>query len=102
MLLYRAALPLSRATLIYLSGLLRRHRRAICSCWHKLNPGLAGPAGPGSPAQGQDVRLARRRVRVGTSTAWRYVTEAVALLVARAPKVRPALRGPGRRVRLPA
>jgi hypothetical protein len=29
---------LSRATLIYLSGVLRRHRHVIGSCWRKLNP----------------------------------------------------------------
>jgi hypothetical protein len=39
MLFYRAVLPLSRPTLTYLSGVLRRHRRAIGSCWRKLNPG---------------------------------------------------------------
>ena len=30
---------LSRATLTYLSGVLRRHRRAIGSCWRNLNVG---------------------------------------------------------------
>jgi|SRR5215471_12016940 len=32
-------LPLSRATLDYLAGVVRRHRRKIGSCWRKLNPG---------------------------------------------------------------
>src|SRR5215467_8159693 len=32
-------LPLSRATLDYLAGVVRRHRRRIGSCWRKLNPG---------------------------------------------------------------
>src|SRR5262249_52532773 len=36
---YRAALPLSRATLTYLAGVIRRHRKLIGSCWRKLNPG---------------------------------------------------------------
>ena len=39
MLFYRAALPLSRATLTYLAGVVRRHRRQIGSAWRKLNPG---------------------------------------------------------------
>jgi hypothetical protein len=39
MLFYRAALPLSRSTLDYLAGVVRRHRRKIGSCWRKLNPG---------------------------------------------------------------
>jgi hypothetical protein len=38
-LFYRAALPLSRPTLIYVAGVIRRHRRQIGSCWRKLNPG---------------------------------------------------------------
>jgi hypothetical protein len=39
MLFYRAALPLSRSTLTYLAGVVRRHRKKIASCWRKLNPG---------------------------------------------------------------
>ena len=39
MLFYRAALPLSSRTLTFVSGLVRRHRKSIRSCWRKLNPG---------------------------------------------------------------
>jgi len=39
MLFYRAALPLSRATLTFTAAIIRRHRRAIGSSWRKLNPG---------------------------------------------------------------
>jgi hypothetical protein len=39
MLFYRAALPLSRATLDYLAGVVRRHRKKIGSCWCKLSAG---------------------------------------------------------------
>ena len=39
MLFYRAALPLSRATLTYVTGVIRRHRRQNGSCWRKLSPG---------------------------------------------------------------
>jgi hypothetical protein len=62
MLFHPAALPLSRPTLDYTAGIIRRQ---IASCGRNLNPG----------------RLA----------AWRYVTETVALLAARAPKRRQAL-----------
>jgi len=58
----------------------------------EAEPGPAGPAGPGAPAQGRDIRGAGCRVGVGTATAWRYVTETVALLAARAPRLGPALR----------
>jgi hypothetical protein len=39
MLFYRAALPLSRQTLTYVAGVIRRHRRTIGSAWRLLNPG---------------------------------------------------------------
>jgi hypothetical protein len=39
LLFYRAALPLSRQTLAFVSGIIRRHRRAIGSRWRKLSPG---------------------------------------------------------------
>jgi len=39
MLFCRAVLPLSRATLVYVAGLIRRHRGQMGSCWRKLNPG---------------------------------------------------------------
>ena len=39
MLFYRAALPLSRKTLTFVAGIIRRHRRAIGSPWLKLDPG---------------------------------------------------------------
>jgi hypothetical protein len=35
---YSAALPLSRAALAYLAGVVRRHREKIGSCWRKLSP----------------------------------------------------------------
>jgi hypothetical protein len=39
MLSYPAALPLSRPTLTYVAGIVRRHRQQIGSCWRKLAPG---------------------------------------------------------------
>ena len=38
MLFYPAALLLSRQTLDYTAGIIRRHRRQIGSPWRKLNP----------------------------------------------------------------
>jgi len=48
MLFYRAALPLSRQTLTFVSGLVGVRRRAIGSPWRALNPGAAGSAGVGA------------------------------------------------------
>ena len=38
MLFYRAALPLSRKTLTFVAGIIRRHRTSIGSLWRKLDP----------------------------------------------------------------
>ena len=35
---YRAALPVSRKTLDFAAGIIRRHRKAIGSRWRKLDP----------------------------------------------------------------
>jgi len=43
MLFYPAALPLSRQTLTHVTGILRRHRRQICSPWRKLSAGQQAP-----------------------------------------------------------
>ena len=83
MLFNRAALPLSRPALDYLAGVVRRHRRKIGSCWRKLNCGqqalvhLRKAETFAGLAAGFDA---------GTTTAWRYVTEAVALLAASVPR----------------
>ena len=106
MLFYRAALPLSRQTLNYAAGVIRRHRRAIGSCWRKLNPGQQALLVLAYLRKGETFADLAAGFAVSTATAWRYVNEAVALLSARAPKLRAALRaaknaqagvrGPGR------
>jgi len=92
MLFYRAALPLSRATLTYLSGVIRRHRRKIGSCWRKLNCGQQALLVLVHLRKGETFAELAAGFSVSTATAWRYVTETVGLLAARAPRLRPALR----------
>jgi len=91
MLFYRAALPLSRATLVYLAGLIRRYRRQIGSCWRKCNPGQQALLVLAHLRKGETFAELAAGFGVGTATAWRYVHEAVALLAARAPKLPAAL-----------
>jgi hypothetical protein len=92
MLFYPAALPLSRQTLDYTAGIIRRHRRQIGSPWRKLAPG-------------RQALLVLAYLRKGETfaelAAGRYVTEAVALLAARSPKLRWALTRPGTPARQP-
>ena len=98
MLFYRAALPLSRRTLSYVAGVIRRHRTAIGSCWPKLNPGRQALLVLVHLRKGETLAELGAGFGVGTAAAWRYVTEAVRLLAARAPKLAPALRArPGTR-----
>ena len=84
MLFYRAALPLSRPALDYLAGVVRRHRRKIGSCWRKLNCGQQALLVLVHLRKAETFAGLAAGFDAGTTTAWRYVTEAVALLAARA------------------
>jgi len=95
MLFYRAALPLSRAALDYVAGVVRRHRRKIGSCWRKPNCGRQAPLVLVRLRKGETFAGLTAGFGVGTSTAWRYVKETVALLAARAPKLDAALAAAG-------
>ena len=82
MLFYRAGLPLSRQTLTYVAGIIRRYRAGIGSCWRKLPP--AGQALLVLAHLRDPFAEIAAGFGVSTATAWRYVNEAVALLAARA------------------
>jgi hypothetical protein len=92
MLFYRAAVDLSRSTLNYLAGVLRRHRKAIGSAWRRLNPGQQALLVLVHLRKGDTFTELGAGFEISTSTAWRYVQEAVALLSARSPKLAAALR----------
>src|SRR5215468_10452944 len=90
-LFYPAALPLSRQTLSYTAGVIRRHRRQIGSAWRKLNPGQQALLVLAYLRKGETFADLAAGFGVGTATAWRYVTETVGLLAARSPKLHKAL-----------
>jgi hypothetical protein len=92
MLFYRAALPLSSRTLTFVSGVIRRHRAAIGSGWRKLNAGRQALLVLVYLRKGETFAEIAAGFGVGTATAWRYGNETVALLAARAPKLRKAVR----------
>lgn len=92
MLFYRAALPLSRKTLTFTAGIIRRHRRSIGSAWRKLNPGQQALLVLVYLRKGETFAELAAGFGVRTATAWRYIQETVALLAARAPKLRQAVR----------
>ena len=92
MLFHRAALPLSSRTLTFVADLIRRHRKSIGSCWRKLNPGQQALLVLAYLRKGETFAELAAGFAVGTTTAWRYVEETVALLAARAPRLRKAVR----------
>jgi hypothetical protein len=91
-LFYRAALPLSRQTLTFVSGLVRAHRREIGSPWRALDPGQQALLVLVYLRKGEPFAEVGAGFGVSTTTCWRYVNETVELLAVRAPKLRAALR----------
>ncbi|MFJ9371585.1 transposase family protein [Nocardia sp. NPDC101769] len=92
MLFYRAALPLSRHTLNYVAGVIRRHRSKIGSVWRKLDPGRQAMLVLAYLRKAETYSDLGAGFEISTTTAWRYVEETVELLAERAPKLRSALR----------
>lgn len=92
MLFYRAALPLSRQTLTFVSDLIRTHRRQVGSIWRKLNPGQQALLVLVYLRKGEPFVQVGAGFDVSTTTCWRYVNETVNLLAARAPRLRDAVR----------
>jgi hypothetical protein len=91
-LFYRAALPLSRKTINYVAGVIRRHRASIGSGWRKLNPGQQALLVLAYLRRGETFAQLAAGFEVGTATASRYVNETVALFAAQTPKLRQAVR----------
>ncbi|MFF4413919.1 transposase family protein [Streptosporangium sp. NPDC001559] len=92
MLFYRAAVDVSRSTLNYMAGLIRRRRKAIGSIWRRLNPGQQTLLALVYLRKGETFSELAAGFGVSTATAWRSVEETVRLLSARSPKLRQAVR----------
>jgi hypothetical protein len=74
------------------SDLIRRHRASIGSCWRKLIPGQQALLVLAYLRKGETFAELAAGFAVGTTTAWRYVNETVALLAGRAPELTTAVR----------
>jgi hypothetical protein len=91
MLFYPAALPLSRQTLTYVTGIIRHHRTQVGSPWRKLSPAQQALLVLAYLRKGETFAELAPGFGTGTATAWRYVTETVDLLAARSPKLHKAV-----------
>jgi hypothetical protein len=91
MLFYRSSLPLSRSTLKYLTGLVRRNRAKLRSKGRALTAGQQALMALAHLKKGETFAQLAAGFGVGTTTAWRYVNEVVMWLSARSPKLHQAL-----------
>ena len=85
MLFYRASLPLSRPTLDYLTGVIRRHRTRIGSKGRALKPAMQALMTLAYLRKGETFAELGAGFGISTTTAWRYINETVMLLSARSP-----------------
>jgi hypothetical protein len=76
--------------------IIRRHRIWIGSLRRKLNPGQQVLLVLACLRKGETSASLAAGSGAGTATAWRYVQETVALLAARAPRLRKAARDAAR------
>ncbi len=92
MLLYRAALPLSRRTLNLAARTIRTHRENTRSRWRRLDPAQQALLVLVHLYKGEPFAQIAAGFEVGTTTAWRYVRETTALLAEQAPALEQGLR----------
>lgn len=91
MLSYPASLPLPREYVSYTAELIWRHRCSIGSVWRKLKPGRQALLVLVHLFKNDTFAEVAAGFGVGTTTAWRYVQETVALLAEQAPSLVEAL-----------
>ncbi|MER7475773.1 transposase family protein [Micromonospora sp. NPDC000018] len=91
MLSYPAAIPLSARSLNHLAGLIRRHREQRRSRWRRLDPGRQALLALAHLRNGDTLTRLACGFEIGSTTAWRYVREAVDLLAATADDLNAAM-----------
>ena len=91
MLLYPSGMSVSTRALSTLSDLLRRHRREQATRWRKLSVGRQALLVIAYLRKGETYADLACGFRVGTSTVYRYVREALELLAAMAPTLEQAI-----------
>lgn len=92
MLFYPAALPVSTQTLNRVAALIRTHRKSIGSRWRVLDAGAQALLTLAYLRKGERLRDLAAGFGISPATAWPRTRETIALLAARAPGIRTALR----------
>ncbi|MEU0163280.1 transposase family protein [Streptomyces sp. NPDC006261] len=92
MLVYPSGVDVSSSALRFLTQQLRCHRRAIGSRWRRLSVGRQALLTLAHLRVGHTYAQLATGFGVGTTTAYRYVTQAVDLLAALAPSLADAVR----------
>ncbi|MDT5033307.1 MAG: hypothetical protein QOC94_3478 [Actinoplanes sp.] len=84
MLSYPSSIPLSTRALNHLADLIRHHRAQIGCRWRRLDPGRQALLALAHLRNGDTFTRLASGFAIGTTTAWRYVREAITLLAAHA------------------
>ncbi|MER5832778.1 IS5 family transposase [Streptomyces sp. NPDC002130] len=92
MLVYPSGVDVSSSALRFLAARLREHRRALGTRWRRLNAGRRALLTLAHLRNGQPYAQLAAGFGIGTTTAYRYITEAVNLLAALAPTLTEAIR----------
>jgi len=90
-LLYPSGMSVSTRALTVLSDVLRRHRRARATRWRRLSAGRQALLVIAYLRKGETYADLACGFRVGTSTVYRYVREALELLASMAPTLEQAI-----------
>lgn len=91
MLSYPAAIPLSTRSLNHLAALIRISREQRRSRWRRLEPGRQALLALAHLRNGDTLTRLAAGFKIGVTTAWRYVREAIDLLAATADELQSAM-----------
>ncbi|MGW5211676.1 IS5 family transposase [Streptomyces sp. NPDC004051] len=92
MLVYPSGIDVSSSALRFLSAKLREHRRDLGTRWRRLSPGRQALLALAHLRNGHPYAQLAAGFGIGTTTAYRYITEAVELLATLAPTLVEAAR----------
>ncbi len=92
MFVYPSGVNVSSSALRFLAGRLREHRRTLGTRWRRLNAGRQALLALAHLRNGQPCAQLAAGFGLGTTTAYRYIAEAVELLAALAPTLAETVR----------